>query len=424
MNPTDINLPSSLGFEKLQTNVVSKRYHVGLLAGILARWGGGRDLLRILALGLSEANVEITLVIPGLTFKQQGSYIKHDLLRIMRNLSRRGRARIPRPMGSDISIVEYLRQTGCKFDVMHTPAKSSGIARTLQRHQIDVVLPTESLGRECPVHWIGYLPDLQHKHLPHFFTQKMIEGRDRSFAALIKEARLVIVNSRDTKRDIEYYYPSETCEIFTLPFSPLLEPAWLEAEPQQVRQKYGLMNPYFLISNQFWLHKDHPTAIRALSLLADKNVDLVCTGDTDDTRAPGYFVSLQLLIEKLGLSGRVKIVGRLPKQDQIAIMRDAVAVLQPTLFEGGPGGGSVYNAVALGVPAIVSDLPINREIDDERVSFFAPGSAEALADRMEAALRTKHAPLSPSVLLERSAVRQKQLGAALRQLVEHALAPH
>jgi glycosyltransferase involved in cell wall biosynthesis len=86
------------------------------------------------------------------------------------------------------------------------------------------------------------------------------------------------------------------------------------------------------------------------------------------------------------LDQRVRILGMIPKRDQIEIMKRACAVLQPTRFEGGPGGGAVYDSLSIGVPAIVSDLPVNREIEDETVEFFPAGDAAALAGRMEARL--------------------------------------
>jgi len=69
-------------------------------------------------------------------------------------------------------------------------------------------------------------------------------------------------------------------------------------------------------------------------------------------------------------------------------MKRACAVIQPTLFEGGPGGGAVYDAVSLDVPAIVSDIPVNREADGTAIEFFPVGDAVALAGKMQARLLT------------------------------------
>src|SRR5579862_9739093 len=37
----------------------------------------------------------------------------------------------------------------------------------------------DSLGRDFPVRWIGWIPDFQHKRLPHFFPEDERERRDK-----------------------------------------------------------------------------------------------------------------------------------------------------------------------------------------------------------------------------------------------------
>ena len=100
-----------------------------------------------------------------------------------------------------------------------------------------------------------------------------------------------------------------------------------------------------------------------------RDVHLVCTGATDDNRFPDYFSMFTDEVEKLGLKDQVHILGHIPKQDQLALLNGSLAVVQPTLYEGGPGGGSVYDAMSYGIPTIVSDIPINREIEEGTSPF-------------------------------------------------------
>lgn len=142
-----------------------------------------------------------------------------------------------------------------------------------------------------------------------------------------------------------------------------------------------------MISNQFWRHKDHITAIKGFKLFLDslenKNISLVCSGQTQDSRFPNYFDEIKNLINELGLAEKIFILGYIPKNDQLQILKNSVAVIQPTLFEGGPGGGAGYESVAFGIPSIVSDIPVNKELDDETVTFFKTGSPEDLAEKMK-----------------------------------------
>ncbi len=158
----------------------------------------------------------------------------------------------------------------------------------------------------------------------------------------------------------------------------------LIAAPRDIEKTYNLPNKYFLISNQFWIHKSHETAFAALRLVQDAGEDahILCTGNTTDYRWPQHFDKLKAGIAKNQLAEKIHFLGIVPKGDQLAIMRRSVAVIQPTLFEGGPGGGAIYDAVSTCTPGIVSDIDVNKEIDIGVIEFFRAGSAEDLAAKM------------------------------------------
>jgi glycosyltransferase involved in cell wall biosynthesis len=96
-------------------------------------------------------------------------------------------------------------------------------------------------------------------------------------------------------------------------------------------------------------------------------------------------------------------------------MKNACAVIQPTRFEGGPGGGAVYDAVSLDVPAIVSDIPVNREVDTAAIEFFPAGDAVALAGKMKTRLLTPHSRAFSGDLIFMGQRRRAACGAMLWQ---------
>jgi glycosyltransferase involved in cell wall biosynthesis len=63
-------------------------------------------------------------------------------------------------------------------------------------------------------------------------------------------------------------------------------------------------------------------------------------------------------------------------------MYNAKAILQPTLFEGGPGGGAVYEALGMGIPVVLSDISVNKEIENPLILFFESLNAVDLANKM------------------------------------------
>jgi glycosyltransferase involved in cell wall biosynthesis len=347
------------------------------------------DFLRHIANGLlavqQRYRLELVLLLPVDNRIETPVDALHVMSSSLRSLLRGARPWYARPRPAfNESLIDYFTQIdGGRIETVYYGNSPSGLLRALRRIGADVILPVNgTLGREYPVPWVSYLPDFQHRYLPQNFAANECADRDRVFSSILTDAVVAVVHSRAVKDDIGRFYPNSTTRIYNLPFAPCPLAEWFEDLPADVISFYDLPQRYFIISNQFWVHKDHKTAFQALSRLdgGDK-VGIVCTGPMQDYRKPGYVVELLRQVEQFGLSDRIRFLGLVPKRHQIEIMKNAIAVLQPTLFEGAAGGGSVYDAVSLGVPAIVSDIPVNLELGGE-VRYFRAGESIDLADQM------------------------------------------
>jgi glycosyltransferase involved in cell wall biosynthesis len=395
--------------------------NIAILADSLARWTGGIDFLRFCVGALNSVSPKTTwnVLIPSKSIQKTLVTLGKSGLKMLAGIRNSPLPSIPRN-----GLIDALTISGAKINVIDYHDTHSGLARAMRRCRAEALFPCPiSLGRSFPLPWIGYIPDLQHKRLTHWFGERDSKGRDRIFSRILAEAPAVVVNSRTVIRDIEEFYPCHKARLFALPFCPPIGlPESSEKSGSEIRAAYDLPGRYFLISNQFWIHKSHETAFMALLRIrnAGHDVHLVCTGNTFDYRWPQYFNDLKDVIEKHGLRDCIRILGLVPKADQLAIMRESVAVIQPTLFEGGPGGGAVYDAVSTRTPSIVSDIPVNREIDIGDIRFFAAGSAEDLAEKMVDVLIHPPRRLSREESLEQLAVRQRELGELLMRIVNIA----
>ena len=258
---------------------------------------------------------------------------------------------------------EQLRTTFAELagqvQIRFVTGRSRDLIDLLTREGVDVVIPSlQNLGSDFPIPWVGYLYDFQHMYYPEFFDRFDRVVRRHHFSHLISEAPALVVNSRTVRDDIGRFHGVTATPVVAMPFAPYPRPGWLEADVEDAKAHYNVTSPYFMVCNQFWRHKDHATAIRALRELrelqvpgSDRQWQLVCTGLAEDYRDPGYADTTRALIKSMGLSQNVLMLGHVPKLDQIALLRGAVALIQPTLFEGGPGGGAVYDAVAVGTRA-------------------------------------------------------------------------
>ena len=399
---------------------------IGILGRDFITWGGGVDFLRLVVDSVLAAphslGDEFHLLIPDSGPRLAWRRVQGRTKQAMRSLFS-GKALPLQHTPSSEVVAQAFEEFRDRITVQHIDIGKRALIRAVKRLELGVVLPAvHSLGTNFPCPWVGYAYDFQHKYLPQHFTPDDCRSRDEHFAEMLTQAKSVIVNSRAAAADIAKFVPQATARVFALPFAPTPGGDWLENRPDVV-SRYGIAPPFFIISNQFWIHKDHATAFEAFRILAesDPQVTLVCTGSTVDSRNPDYFPGLLARLKGWGLDRRVHILGLIPKRDQIELMKNACAVIQPTLFEGGPGGGAVYNAVSLDVPAIVSDIPVNREVEGNHVRFFPVGNAESLAEEMKLRLVTPQRRASAPELISQGQRRRAACGGVLREAIESLL---
>lgn len=407
---------------------MAKEIRIALLSKYFG-WSGGIDFLRHIANGLlakkDSHNVKIYLLLP-VTNKLESPT---DLLRV---INRSIKATIknkhlciasPKPAFHD-SMLDFFDHTqGGKVEIIYHDNSNAGLLKCLKKINADVALPVcGSLGIDFPIPWIGYIYDFQHKYLPDNFDPIECFNREIGFATTLRDSNALIVNSKAVKDDICRFYPwVDGNKVFNLPFAPHPLKEWFEPYQVNIKNQYNLPDKYFLISNQFWIHKDHLTAFRALKQIPEThNIGLVCTGEMSDHRHPDYVKELKHFIFENGLNEKLHLLGHIPKRAQIEIMKVSIAVIQPTLFEGGPGGGSVYDAVSLGVPVILSDIPVNKEVNAKNLHFFKSGDSDSLTEKMIEIINTRTNRPSQADLLHMGRNNLSNLGNTLLNAINHA----
>lgn len=399
---------------------------IGIPAQGFASWGGGIDFLRMLISSLHHTgeSLEFHLLCPTRGPRPDTRYLLRRPYRGLRSLmgmagTERGRVEAERAR----ELAQSVEPMVAVHEIHEGSIALGNMARKLS---LDVLIPSfQVLPSDFPVPWIGYAYDFQHRYFPQLFEPRECERRDRHFADLGHKSRALIVNARAVAADLERFHPGGQARVFVLPFCPAPQVAWVDADASTAA-RLGIARPYFIVCNQFWKHKDHLTAFEAFASFAAEHpdVDLVCTGDTEDLRAPEYFPELLQRLDARGIRSRVHILGRIAKQDQIALMSGALALVQPTLFEGGPGGGAVYDAVAIGQRCVVSDIPVNREIEAPDLRFFTAGDATSLAACLRQVLGEPAAPRpNGAILLERGRAQRAACGRVLLQAIDHVRQP-
>jgi glycosyltransferase involved in cell wall biosynthesis len=225
---------------------------------------------------------------------------------------------------------------------------------------------------------ISWIYDFQHKFFPELFTQNELIRREKEFSLITGKSSKIVVSSYDSLNQLRRFYPDTKAAVTVLQFVSVIEEDKLTSY-EVLREKYRLNEPYFIVSNQFWQHKNHFVVLQALKLLKDKGekVMIVFTGKESDHRNPGYSRILKEFVSHYRLTDRTRFLGFISREDQLGLMQHSLAVIQPSKFEG--WGTVVEDAKALQRPVILSDIAVHREQMLDKGYYFPPNSADQLA---------------------------------------------
>ena len=167
-------------------------------------------------------------------------------------------------------------------------------------------------------------------------------------------------------------------------FVSYIEPELRAITPKlehEVAEKFGLQRKYIYLPNQFWKHKNHVVAVKAIELLKKQGLladyDFVFTGNLKDYRNPEYIDELKKIMEAQPVAGSIKLLGFVERTEQLCIMKNAAFIVQPSLCEG--WGTVLEDAKVLDKAVLLSDIPVHREQKNEKCVLFDPHDPKALA---------------------------------------------
>lgn len=245
--------------------------------------------------------------------------------------------------------------------------------------KVDFLYPNPIKSLDCSqIKHVEWIPDFQEIHLPELFSPKDISNRYRRHQYVAVNADIVVFSSEDARKDFKSLFPSSSCETFVLKFA-VTHQKIDQTNFEQLGLKYQLDRPYFFTPNQFWIHKNHLVIIEALKIAVSTNPDLLIafSGKEADYRASGHVGYLKNLVVEYGLEHNVKFLGFLPREEQVLILRNAIAVIQPSLFEG--WSTVVEDTKAQGNFLVLSNIDVHQEQVKKNVIFFNPREAQELA---------------------------------------------
>jgi glycosyltransferase involved in cell wall biosynthesis len=259
---------------------------------------------------------------------------------------------------------------------------------------LDAVFPyykskAQSLAKN-KIYWVA---DFQEHFAPEFFSADAIEGRKRNQMEIQGSSEHLILSSQNAAGHFKSLYPGHFVKVHVLPFA-VTHPVYRNLAIGPLLKKFDLPDIYFLCPNQFWKHKNQLMVIQAVHRLKDNgtSITVAFTGNTADLRNPEYFTELNTYVQQNNLTDNIRFLGFIKREEQLQLMNNAVAIIQPSLFEG--WSTVVEDAKSMNKALIVSDIEVHREqLVDSSARFFAPRDVEDLVSKLESAISAR--PLPP-----------------------------
>lgn len=227
------------------------------------------------------------------------------------------------------------------------------------------------LNEKRKVYWI---PDFQEEYFSHLFGSDVLQKRRKIRAILAKQDKSVVVfSSKNAHSDFRKFYgPEILAKTKVLHFVNPGKWNFNDEFSKRTLNKFNLeSNNFFICPNQMWEHKNHKVVFEALriALKVNPNLKIVFCGKEHDPRNPVFVKELKNGAKDLCVSGRIFFLGFLPREEQMCLIKESIALLQPSKFEG--WSSTIEDGISLNKMIIANNLSVNKEQLNLSGAFFS-----------------------------------------------------
>lgn len=351
---------------------MGKRIKIGIIYSYDENWIGGtyyyQNLIQSLNLLPNDKKPHLVILSNSLSSfdsikKFNYPYITYQIIGVIKEgFFEKYKNKVLRKFFPRIPIVKKNSNYG--IDVLFHPSEAN-IPNTIKKH----------------LYWI---PDFQEVYLPHLFTEEYLELRKKTQQELLSSDKHILFSSEDSYSDFKKLYPEAKSKCYVVNFS-VFHPDFSELNIDVLKDKYAIDKdlPYFFSPNQFWKHKNHIVILKALKKIKEEfdfKFQVLFSGKEYDHRNPTYFDELKEYVDKNNLQDTVKFLGFIDRGEQLCFMKNALAVIQPSLFEG--WSSVVEDAKAMNQNLIVSALKVHKEQLGNQAYYFNPNDENELIKQM------------------------------------------
>lgn len=249
---------------------------------------------------------------------------------------------------------------------------------SLEAAGIDLVHFTQQYAFRTAIPSIYHPHDLQHLHLPEYFTPRVRMGREILYRTYCEQARMVAVTSRWIKEDVQRQYSLPEEKVKVVSWAPAVEAYDAPSADDLTAMvgKFSLPERFVFYPAQTWPHKNHIGLIEALAELRDRHgliVPFVSSGARND-----FYPTILRRVQELGLDAQVHFVGFVEPTELRALYRLCTAAVIPTRFEA--ASGPLWEAFLEGAPAACSRVTSLPAQAGDAALLFDPADPREIAE--------------------------------------------
>jgi glycosyltransferase involved in cell wall biosynthesis len=240
------------------------------------------------------------------------------------------------------------------------------VARHARRRRVDLVHCPATLGpRRTAMPTVVTLHDTLYWSHPEFMTTPLYTAPVKWMEVqAARNATRIVTDSATSKAEITKYLRTDPAKI---------DVVWLAGTPGAAAATGApRRRDLILATGNRRPHKNFTSLIRALARIDEaRRPHLVVTGSRgDDPLRPG--------VAELGLGPWVELKEWVSDEELDTLHATATALAMPTLQEG--FCLPVVDAMMAGLPCLLSDLPVLREVAGDAALYFPPLDLDALAE--------------------------------------------
>ena len=267
--------------------------------------------------------------------------------------------------------------------------KSKKIESFFKKNNIKLISHSNALaynfftGKKSSIKCLSWVADFQYLHFPNYFkfNTKFLRNLNIKFCAI--HSSKILLSSYDAQQDLK--------KVSLKAYNKSVVSQFYFQSPKKghllslnyLRNKFKLSNKFFYLPNQYWIHKNHITVLKALKYLKNKNYNftVVSTGHKKVHRDNSYFGKIQKYIKLNDLQINYKYIGVVNYLEVLSLMYHCVALINPSKFEG--RHSSLEQARSLGKQMLLSKINIHKEQSAPRSLYFNKEQSFELAKLMK-----------------------------------------